>query len=141
VTQLDFSAPPPDDIAFRDVRKDEIEQLEAADKRIATLQAAITMADGVLQMASGAGFQLFVQALRDMRQSRMKELFGAKNDREANILTGRCLELEAVINVVDRTKSTRQTLAEALAGAQDARKQLERRIPPPPIPREPRNPA
>lgn len=136
MTQLDFSAPPPELTAFRDVREQEKEVIESCDRRIATLKAAIEMADGVLQMASSVGFKQFVQALGDMRQSRMRELFAAKTDREANILTGRVQEIEAVINVVGRTNSTRQSLAEALAGAEDAKHQIERRIPP--APKEPK---
>jgi hypothetical protein len=129
---LDFSAPPPEATAFRDVREEEQEILRNADRRIATLKAALSMADGVLQMASSVGFKQFVQALHDMRQTRMRELFSARNDRDANIFTGRVLEIEAVINVVDRTSSTRESLARELAGAEDAKRQIERRIPPAP---------
>jgi len=94
------------------------------------------MAEGVLQMATSVGFKQFVQALHDMRQTRMRELFSARNDREANILTGRVLEIEAVINVVDRTNSTRESLARELVGAEDAKRLIERRIPPAPQPKE-----
>jgi hypothetical protein len=135
MTTLDYSAPPPEETSFRDVRDEEKEVLEAADRRIATLKLAMSMADGVLQMSGSVGFKQFVQALHDMRQTRMRELFGAKNDRDANIFTGRVLELEAVINVVDRTNSTRQSLARELQGAEDAKRLIERRIPPAPQPK------
>lgn len=136
MTGLDFSVPPQGDTAFPDVREVEREVLEAADRRIATLKAAIEMADGVLQAAGSPGFKMIVQALYDMRTTRMKELFSAKNDREANILTGRVLEIEAVINVVDRTASRRESLARELQGAEDAKRLIERRIPPAPQPKE-----
>lgn len=136
MTGLDFSVPPSEDPAFPDVRETERQVLEAADRRIATLKAAIAMTDGVLQMAGSAGFKLFSQALHDMRDTRMKELFSARNDRDANILTGRVLEIEAVINVVDRHVSTRETLARELQGAEDAKRLIERRIPPAPQPKE-----
>lgn len=136
MTTLDYSVPPQGEAAFRDVREEEREVLEAADRRIATLKTAIAMAEGVLQMATSVGFKQFVQALHDMRQTRMRELFSARNDREANILTGRVLEIEAVINVVDRTNSTRESLARELVGAEDAKRLIERRIPPAPQPKE-----
>lgn len=109
---------------FASVIDTETAEIAQQERKCNTIRLAITMADGLLGMAGSAHYQQYVAALADLQRSRTNELLTATNDREANVLAGRCLELRDILTMVTKTQNTRASLAVALEQAEDRLDQL-----------------
>ncbi len=116
------------DDVFGDVRLHEADQLRQAIERRDVLKAALAAADGVASMQSSSSFQTYQDALRVMLQQRTSALLSAREDREAAVLQGRCIELRTIIDLVSQSQANRPLLAIDLSRAEDRVRELERKI-------------
>ncbi len=115
---------PNEGLGFPNVIEAEAEEIDKQERLCETIRQSIAMADGLLGMAGSAHYQQFVQAVRDVQTSRMQELLTASTDREANVLSGRCLQLGDILTMVTKTQNNRAALAVALEQAEDRLDQL-----------------
>lgn len=116
-----------DDDVFGDVRQHEAEQLRQAIAQRDMLKAALAAADGVASMQSSSSFQTYQEALRTMLQQRTSALLSVREDREAAVLQGRCLELRAILDLITQSQANRPLLAIDLSRAEDRIRELERK--------------
>lgn len=114
---------PPDELwrqsPWPNVIEEENKEEQAKLKKEATLLIAIRMADGIINLQNHTAYRHFVEALEDMKKFRTVELLSARSDRQAAIETGRCLEIQGILGLVENTKKNREALANSLALVQD----------------------
>lgn len=119
---------------FPDIREQERLAREQHAAFCANLRAAISIADGLLQIQTSGGYKHLQQAFEDMLKHRTSALLSAREDREAAVLQGRCAELRAILALVVSTQENKQALARSLKDAEDSFRELERTFKPLPPP-------
>jgi hypothetical protein len=107
-----------DDI-FKDVREVEREAREAHESRVGNITAAIAVADSLISIGSGQGYNALRKSIQDLLEWRTRELLSVRDDRAGAVLQGRCLELKGMLSLLENTRANRDTLALALQNEED----------------------
>lgn len=83
------------------------------------IEAGLRTADGLLGLMNQSSYKVFTESLEDMKRYRIAQLLGAKNEHELVTMKGRCLELQAVLDMVSNVKFNKNQLEEQLAHVED----------------------
>lgn len=121
---------------FTDVREIERSARMQHRDRMASYDAAIAIADGLLQLEGSGGYRYLQKALEDMHDQRVHELVSSTSDRQATLLQGRCQELKAILALVRQTRENRDQLAQARSAEENRFRSIEQNFRP-----EPKDPA
>jgi hypothetical protein len=78
------------------------------------IEAGLRTADGLLGLMNHPSYKVFTESLDDMKRYRIAQLLGAKNEHELVTMKGRCLELQAVLDMVSNVKFNKNQLEEQL---------------------------
>jgi hypothetical protein len=113
-------------ILERDQKRIERLRIEIREHKI-----AIGMADGLIGMQQSQSYKQFVAAVDDNLRGYTQKLLLATGDREAAVLSGRCLGLQDVLQITLNAVPTRARLAAKLAALEDEMQQLQNPQPQP----------
>jgi hypothetical protein len=83
------------------------------------IEAGLRTADGLLGLMNQSSYKVFTESLEDMKRYRIAQLLGAKNEHELVTMKGRCLELQAVLDMVSNVKFNKNQLEEQLVHVED----------------------
>ena len=95
------------------------------------IEAGLRTADGLLGLMNNPSYKVFQESLEDMKRYRIAQLLGTKNEHELVSLKGRCVELQAILDMVSNVKFNRSQLENQLGEVENELSALRMPIPEP----------